>query len=362
MKLVLVHDYLYEYGGAERVLEALHELWPDAPIYTSLYDPAAMPASFRSWDIRTSWLQRLPRAQRYAKLLFLLYPFAFRQFDLRGYDVVLSISAYMAKAAHAPDGVHVGYVLTPPRFLWGYGTFLRWDEMHPLVRAPLPPLLRWLRRIDRRLGRRLDRVVAISEEVRRRVQRVYRRDADVIYPPVGTARLREARPVPGPYYLVLSRLGASKRVDLAIEACNRLRLPLKIVGTGTDEQHLRGLAGPTVEFLGRLSDAEAAGYLAGCQALLFPGAEDFGIVPVEAQAAGRPVIALGEAGALETVSPGVTGELFRPDTVAALVDVLSSFEPSRYDPARCRDNAARFDTAVFQEQMRWYVQEATRSA
>ncbi|TAK34512.1 MAG: glycosyltransferase family 4 protein [Chloroflexota bacterium] len=356
MKIAFAHDYLYEYGGAERVLEVLHEVWPEAPVYTSIFDPDAISAPIREMDVHTTFLQRLPRATRLAKHYFFLYPLAFEQLDLRQYDVVLSISSYMSKAVLTTERArHICYCLTPPRFLWGYETYLHRSSFNPLARIALPFLTSGVRLWDKIAADRVDQFVSISRTVQARVAKAYRRPSEVIYPPVDTAAFRQSSHSPGQYFLVVSRLGGYKRVDLAVTAFTELGLPLKIVGTGGELARLRGMAGPTVEFLERVPDAELTRLYQGCRALIFPGEEDFGLVLLEAQAAGRPVIAYAAGGALETVIPGQTGELFASQTAEALIEQLRHFDDASYSPAACETNAARFDKEVFKQRMREIV-------
>jgi len=309
VRVALVCSWLNQYGGAERVLEAVHEIWPDAPLYTSIHDSARLPTEWRQWDIRPSWMNRLPGISAHNQLYLPVYPLAFDAMQLRGYDVVLDVSSGFATAAHAIGAPHVSYCLTPPRFLWGLQGYVEQEGLRGWQTRLLAPLLAVLRAWDRRAASRIDHFIAISREVQGRIAAFYGREAPIIYPPVDTARfgLGEGS---GDYFLVISRLIPYKRIDLAIEAANHLRLPLKIIGEGRARPCLERLAGPTIEFCGRLPDDEAALLLQNCRALVFPGLEDFGITPLEAQAAGRPVVAFAGGGALETVINGKTGVLF----------------------------------------------------
>ena len=358
MRLAIVHDYLNQYGGAERVLEALHEVFPDAPVYTSLYEPSALPGHLRTWDIRTSFLQRIPLSHRYHRALLLLYPAAFESFDLSGYDIVLSISSAWAKGVITPPNtIHVNYCLTPMRFAWNYSEYVERERIGSAARAVLPVATHYLRLWDVATAQRVDRFVAISSVVRSRIQKYYRREADLIYPPV------DAEQIPlgtgdGEDFLVVSRLVPYKRIDLAVAACSRIGAPLTIMGDGRDRAELAAKAGPTVRFLGHVSDAERSGALGRCKAFLFPGEEDFGIAPVEAMAAGRPVIAYGGGGALDTVVDGVTGQLFAPQTVDALAERLTTFDASRYRPEAIRGHALQFARSRFQRAIKQYLEEA----
>jgi glycosyltransferase involved in cell wall biosynthesis len=306
MRLALVHDYLNQYGGAERVLEVLHEMYPDAPIYTSIYDPKRLPTSYRKYDIRTSFMQQLPGVMSHHQAYLACYPIAFEAFDLSEYDIVLSNSSAWSKGVvTTPETTHVCYCLTPMRWAWRYHDYVEREHLGPVVRFGLPAAMTALRVWDVTSSQRVDQFAAISQAVAARVRKYYGREATVIYPPVVTERFRSGRPA-GDYYLVVSRLIPYKRVNLVVEAFNRLGLPLKIVGDGRDRVSLQSRAAPNIAFLGRVSDAEVVQLFQGCRAFLFPGAEDFGIAPVEAQAAGRPVISVRGGGALETVVDGET--------------------------------------------------------
>ena len=357
LRVAIVHDHLAQTGGAERVVAAMHEIWPDAPIYTAVYDAAATHPVFREADIRTSFLQRWARNTRVFRLAMPLYPFAFEQFDLRGYDVVLSTSAGFAHGVVTqPETCHVSYCHTPARFAWRYHDFVS-QGGRPARSRLLPGLMHYLRLWDQAAAQRVDHFVANSNNVARRIRKFYRRPSDVLHPPVETHRFAVAPSPRGDYFLVVSRFVGYKRIDLAVEACSRLGLPLKIVGAGPDEARLRALAGPTVEFLGRLPDAEVTDLYAHCRAFLFPGEEDFGIAPLEAMASGRPVIAYGAGGALETVVPGTTGLYFPDPTPESLIDALNRFDPVVFDPHAIAAHAGQFDVRVFQSRLRRLVED-----
>ncbi len=358
MRVALVHDYLNQYGGAERVLEALHEIYPDAPVFTSLYDPDAMPDRFRSWEIRTSFLQRMPLVRRFHRAFLLLYPPAFESFDFRDFDVVISNSSSWAKSVITPpDTLHVCYCLTPMRWAWNYRDYLIRENLGRPIRRLLPVAIHYLRMWDAVTSSRVDRFIGISRAVVARIRKYYGRDADLIPPPVDTASIpmgTEQRE----NYLVVSRLIPYKKIDLAVRACTALGLPLEVIGDGRDRARLESLAGPTVRFRGHVSDTEVHEALASCRAFLFPGEEDFGIAPVEAMAAGRPVVAYAGGGALDTVVDGITGRLFSPQSVDALADRLARFDPNDFDPRTVRDHALRFDTRSFQDAIGAYVERA----
>lgn len=357
MRVAIVHDYLAQAGGAERVVEAMHGIWPEAPIYTSVYDPEATLPAFKGMDVRTSFLQRWARRSRVHKLALPFYPAAFEGFDLSGYDLVVSSTSGFAKGViTGPETCHVCYCHTPARFAWRYHEYVAQGGYNKTVRRLLPLLVHRLRDWDYASAQRVDHFVVNSFNTARRVRKFYRRDADVVYAPVEADRFRiESRPS-ADYFLVVSRLVGYKRVDLAVEAMTRLGLPLKVVGSGPDLARLRALAGPTVEFLGRLPDREVADRLAHCRAFLFPGEEDFGIAPLEAMASGRPVIAFAAGGALETVIAGETGVFFEEPTPESLMGAVRDLDKMSVRPSRIRAHAERFDVRAFQRRLRALVE------
>jgi len=357
MRLALVHDWLNQRGGAEDVLETLVETFPGAPVYTSIYWRDGMPPAYRSWDIRTTWMDRLPGIYRHHQPYLPLYPLAFAGLDLSGYDVVLSNKSGFCHGVRTGRAVHICYCLTPTRFVWNFEDYAAREGLPAPVRRALRPLIAVLRRWDWRAAQQVTRFIAISREVQARIRRFYGRESVVIYPPVDTARFRPA-PAHDDYYLIVSRLVPYRRIDLAVEAFSRLGLPLVIAGDGRDRPRLESMAGPTVTFLGRVPDADLPDLFARCRAYVLPGVEDFGIAPVQAQAAGRPVIAFGAGGALDTVIPGRTGTFFNEPTPEALAQAVRAFDPESVDPQECVRNAARFDRAVFQEQIRAIVVQA----
>ena len=357
MKLAIIHDYLNQYGGAERVLEILHGLYPDAPIYTSIYDPAAMPEAYRQWDIRTSFMQRLPGVMGRHQLYLPFYPLAFEGFDLSEYDVVLSNSSAWSKGVMTtPSTLHLCYCLTPMRWVWNYRDYVQRERFGKPIRMMLPAVMNWLRCWDRVSADSVDEFATISRAVAARVAKYYRRDSEVIYPPVDTESFL---PTDGhdDYFLVVSRLIPYKRIDIAVEAFNKLGLPLVVIGDGRDRRALEAGAGKNIRFLGKVPDAEVKRYFSRCRAFIFPGEEDFGITPVEAQASGRPVIAYAGGGALDTVIDGVTGKLFNPQTAEGLAAAVASFDDREYDPAIVRQNAERFSTANFERVLTQFVEQ-----
>jgi glycosyltransferase involved in cell wall biosynthesis len=358
MKVALVHDYLNQMGGAERVVLALHEIFPDAPLYTSIYDPKRVDAAFQKMDIRTSFMQKLPLVKKHHQPFLPFYPFAMERLDLRGYDLVLSSSSAFGKGVVTrPETMHICYCHTPMRWCWNYDEYVERERLGRISRSILPFLITGLRVWDQMSASRVDHFIANSPVVADRIQKYYRRDAVVIPPPVEASRFEfDPTIVPEEYFLIVSRFMPYKRIDLAIEACNRLQLPLVIIGCGRDENRLKSIAGPTIRFMGRLSDEEVLHYYAHCRAFILPGEEDFGITPLEAQASGRPVIAYGAGGALASVVEGVTGTFFQKQTVESLTAVLASFDERTYDPQTIRNHALEFDMPRFHRRILQFIE------
>jgi glycosyltransferase involved in cell wall biosynthesis len=359
LKLAIVCSWLNQYGGAERVLEVVHDMYPQAPIYTSIYRPEALPERYRTWDIRPSFMNRIPLAKRRHQLFLPLYPLAFESLDLRGYDVVLSLtSAFGHGVITEADTQHICYCLTPARFLWGYHAYIEREGVRPLARLALAPFLKSLRQWDRLAADRVDRFVAISRTVQRRIEKCYRRASTIVYPPVNTDITSEPAE-PEDYYLIVSRLIPYKHIDLAVRAFNLLGLPLRIIGDGRDRAALQALAKPNIEFLGYVpDDAYVRGQMARCRALVFPGAEDFGLTPLEAMAAGRPVIAYGAGGALDTIEEGRTGIFFREPTPEALAEAVGRLERLTFRAEDLYHQAARFGVERFRREMAAIVEAA----
>ncbi len=358
MKVALVHDYLNQMGGAERVVIALHEIFPDAPIYTSIYDPARVDPAFQKMDIRTSFMQKLPMVTKHHQPYLPLYPFAMERLDLRGYDLVLSSSSAFGKGVITrPETMHICYCHTPMRWCWNYEEYVEREHLGKVARAILPFLITKLRTWDQVSAMRVDHFIANSPVVVERIRKYYRREAIYIPPPVEASRFPFDPTIePENYFLILSRLVPYKRIDLAIEACNQLQLPLVIIGDGRDLQRLKRMAGPTIRLLGRLPDEEVLHYYTHCRAFIFPGEEDFGITPLEAQACGRPVIAYGTGGALATIVDGITGVFFPQQTVESLTTVLASFNERMFNPFVIRNHALEFDTPRFRRRILQFIE------
>ncbi|MDX9954359.1 MAG: glycosyltransferase [Anaerolineae bacterium] len=353
MRLALVHDWLNQLGGAERVLEDLHQFFPTAPIHTSIYWREKLPQSYREWDIHTTWMDRLPGVHRHHQWYFPFYALAFARMNLAsaGYDAILSNKSGFCHGIQAGEIPHLCYCLAPTRYVWEYESYAARENLPPVLRVALKPIISALRRWDHAAAQRPHtHFIAISTEIQERIRRYYQRESEIIYPPVDVKRY-SVFGNPGDYYLIVSRLIPYKRIDLAVRAFTALGLPLRIAGSGRDRAALEAIAGPNVEFLGYVPDADLRLLLGQCKAFVFPGREDFGIAPLEAQAAGRPVIAFGAAGALDTVIEGETGVFFREQTVEALIAAVETFDAWAVDPWACRANAERFSVERFQQEI-----------
>jgi glycosyltransferase involved in cell wall biosynthesis len=338
------------------VLVSLHELFPQATVYTSIYQPEHMPEVIRRMRIQPSFMQRLPGILSHHRWYFALYPLAFQSFDLRDYDLVITNTQGFANGVRVDGGPKtICYCLTPMRWAWNTQAYVEREGATGPLRAAMQPAMAAMRAWDRWAAGHMQHFVGISRAVAERIKRAYGRPAEVIYPPVEVQRHHIADEV-GDYFLVVSRLAPYKRIDLAVQACTRLNLPLVVIGAGRDLPRLQAMAGPTVKFLGFVGDdGVVRDYLARCRGFLFPGEEDFGITPLEAQSCGRPAIAYAAGGALDTIKPGETGELFPQQTVEALTDVLARFDATRYDPQRIREHALQFDSSVFKQRMAEFV-------
>jgi glycosyltransferase involved in cell wall biosynthesis len=350
--MALAHDYLDQYGGGERMIAAMAARYPDAPLYTSVYERERMlDLGFPelAQPINVSFLQDLPLRRRLPRHYFtVLYPFAFRSFDLTRYDVVLSCTTFAAKTISVgPRTVHVCYCNTPPRFLWGFDSDTAARSLGRVERS-LAELARVaLRPIDRRASRRVNLFIANSRNIAERIRATYGRDARVVHPPVDTQRFARLPVRDDGFLLIVSRLNAYKRIDYVIDACNSRGLPLVVVGTGPHEAKLRARAGAAVRMLGPVPDAEVERLMATCTAFVLPGEEDFGIAAVEAMAAGKPVLALARGGALETIADGVTGVLYAEPTARAFLDAVDALASRTWSAEAGRERAQQFDRSHF---------------
>lgn len=356
MKVAIVYDRVNKIGGAERVLESLSELFPGSTLYTSLYNKKKTPWT-KGMKVRASYLQKIPFINTRHELIPYLMPFAFESFKFDRYDLVLSITSEAAKGILVPPGIpHVCIMLTPTRYLWsGYESYFK----NAILRVIAYPLIWYLKKWDLAASKRPDDIIAISENVKKRIKKYYKRDSVVIYPPADRLfkeKLAKIEVVEKNYFLVVSRLVDYKRIDLAVRACTKLNMPLVVIGEGSEYEKLDTLSGPTITFKGKVSDQELMAYYKNCRALIFPGEEDFGITMVEVQGMGKPVIAYGSGGALEIVRDGVTGVFFKKQTVNSLCQVLLKFKDNVYNGRDCKQNVARFSEFRFKKRLTAYLQ------
>jgi glycosyltransferase involved in cell wall biosynthesis len=359
-RVALVHDFLLDLRGAERVFLAMCDIWPDADVYTAVYDEEGTEGRFADRNVHATFLQRLRPTSRTFRGLLPFYPAAIESLDLSGYDLVVSSSSAWAQGVIPDAGaVHVCYSHNPFRYAWNDRDRTLAERRDPVTRAILRGLFHRWRQWDWIAAQRVDHYVANSRITQDRIRSYFGRESSVVHPPVETARFTPGSP--NGYYLVLSELMPHKRIDIAVEAFNRLRLPLVIAGDGPDMRRLRRLAGPTVTFAGRVSDEHVARLLEGCEALIGTAVEEFGIAAVEAQAAGRPVISTAAGGALETVVEGATGRFWTGGAVE-LADGVSEFDTSAVDPSDCVESARRFDVEVFKRRLPREVQGAVARA
>ena len=348
MKVALVYDRVNKWGGAERVLLALHKIFPDADLFTSVYNKEK--ASWANeFSVKTSFLQNFPFAKSSHELYASLMPIAFESFNFDGYDLVISITSEAAKGIITkPKTLHICYCLTPTRYLWsGYNDYFR----NPFLRFFSKPAVSYLKYWDKIAAKRPDKYIAISTEVKNRIKKYYQEDSEVIFPPLMFSQNDASEKTDGDFFLLVSRLVYYKRADLAIEAFNKLGFPLKIVGTGSESIYLRSIAKPNIEFLGDLTDEKLSFYYKNCKALIFPGLEDFGLTMVEAQSFGKPVIAFSGGGAMDIIKDGITGEFFSEQSLESLIKSMEIFGSKSYNSKLCRENALRFSFDKFKEQI-----------
>jgi len=358
MKVALVHEFLTQYGGAERVLDAILEIWPDATIHTLIYDKKKMGRYYDKYKIKTSFLEKLPALPPAGyKWWLAFYPKAIESFKFDHYDLVLSDSSAFAKGAITKKPTrHICYMHTPTRYLWSVTKeYLRDAPIPGFIRPIMPPILNYLRKWDYKAAQRPDNIIANSQNVARRIKKFYNRDADeVIFPCVDTSRF-EVSTSDKKYWLVVGRQEPYKRTDLAILAANKLNVNLLVAGGGTNIKKYTEIAGKNVKFTGRVEDKELAKLYENCIGLIFPQEEDAGITPLEAMAAGRPVIAYKKGGALETVIPGVTGEFFDNQDIDSLAGAMEKFNESKYDSEIIRNHASKYDKKLFKLKIFNYV-------
>jgi len=362
---VLVYDRVNKWGGAERVLLALHQIFPDAPLYTSVYDKDKAPWA-KVFKIKTSFLQNFPFASGNHEYYALLMPLAFESFTFDEYDLVISVTSEAAKGIITkPQTKHICYCLTPTRYLWsGYDDYFK----NPILRFISKPVIFYLRFWDKIAAQRPDALVAISKEVQKRIKKYYGRDSEIIYPPVQiqnpklqipnkssnskSKKSRDQRPTTKGYFLIVSRLVPYKKIDLAVKVFNKLGLPLKIVGTGIEENRLKRMAKSNIELPGYLTDKELVGYYKGCRAFIFPGIEDFGLTVIEAHSFGKPVIAFKAGGVQESIIDGKTGIFFEVQSEKSLEDAILKFQKMNFNPQYSKKNAEKFSLEEFKTKLK----------
>ena len=364
MKVALVHDWLTGMRGGEKCLEVFCDIFSDAHLYTLICKKNILPPSLKKTDIRTSNLQIFPFVDKYYRYFLPIMPTAIEQFELKGYDLILSSSHCVAKGIKTDNNsLHICYCHTPMRYIWDLSSqYFSKTNAGPVTRFIFPFVKKYLQNWDVKTSEKVDYFIANSKNVSERIKRIYNRNSVVIYPPVNTNFFEISDSVDD-YYLVVSAFAPYKRIDLAIKAFNRLGYPLKIIGSGQCEKQLRKIAGPNIEFLGDIKKEGIKHYYSKCKAFIFPGEEDFGITPIEAMASGRPVIAFGKGGALETVIPltnennSPTGLFFEKQTADALVEAVQQFEKieNKFDSKKIRNHTLKFDREVFEKKIREFI-------
>lgn len=357
MKIALVHDYLAQDGGAEKVLEAFHEMWPEAPIFVLFYDKKKMPR-FKEVDIRESFIAKVPYGRKYYQWFLPLMPMATERHNLHQFDVVLSSTSAFAKGVLTrPETLHISYCHTPTRYLWtDTHEYIADLKYNALVKSVLPRLIHHMRIWDKMSVDRVDHFIANSDTVRQRIQKYYRRESDIIYPPVDTHKFFTSNII-GNYFITGGRMVPYKRFDLVIQVFNRLKIPLKIFGDGPELENLKNMALPNIEFLGRVNDETKARLLSEAKAFIHPQVEDLGITSIESMASGRPVIAYPVGGATETVIPGKTGVFFQSQTWESLLDVVLNFDENAWDSEAIRAHALKFSAQDFKRRIKKYVED-----
>lgn len=368
MKIAIVHDYLKEYGGAERVLEALHEIWPKAPVFTTVYLPKYLGphrGRFAGWDIRPSILQYFPFKAKLISLFRLVAPLIFRSMDFSRFDAVIvsATGAYTPNLINKKSALQICYCHTPPRYLYGYATARNWRK-NPVFKFLAEIANHFLRMTDFRSSQNVDYFIANSQEIAFRIKKFYRRDAKVIYPPVKIPDVSREIHLRGVYYLTGGRLARPKQIHLAVAACTRLKLPLIVFGkefAGYGEE-LHKIAGKTVEFVGEITDEAKLKLMAQARAFIFPSdAEDFGITPVEAMSMGTPVIAFRSGGVTESVAAGKTGIFFDEPTVESLIKAIRKFDNLTFRPEDCINQAKKFSKVRFKKEMVKFVEDVCKN-
>lgn len=356
-KIALVHDYLVQYGGAERVLECFTELFPNAPIYTLVYNKEFMHGVFEGKNIKTSFIQKIPFAKKYHRIFPQFMPMAIEQFDFSMYDLVLSDSSSYAKGIiTGPGTLHICYMHTPLRYAWDDCQKYTSDFDFPnFIKKVVPFAMNYIRIWDRVSAERPDKLIANSNFVAKRIKKYYKRESIVVHPPVNIDEFSISAENDGSF-LMVGRLLAYKRHDIAIKAFNKLGLRLKIIGRGPELKRLKKLAGPNIEFLGRLSDEELPEYYAKCRAFIFPQEEDFGIVAMEAMASGKPVVAFRGGDIVEHIEEGKSGVFFERQEVNDIINAVKKLDGLAYDSQYIREKAEKFDKSLFKAKIKEYIE------
>jgi len=358
MKIALAHDHLFQIGGGEKVLKEISNMHPDAPIFTLIYDERRTGRLFKEKRIITSWLQSLPGSTQLFRFFLTAMPGIWEKTDLSNYDLVITSSSGFVKGVNVGKSAkHICYCYTPIRYLWGKGHFeegvgTSWEGK--LLKLFLPRIFDKLRTWDFEKAQKVGQFVATSQHIADKIKKHYQRSSTVIYPPVPINSFTVSDQVDD-YYLIVSRLRPYKRVDLAIRAFNNLKLPLKVIGGGSELRRLKKMAKSNIEFLGEVDDITRNQYLSKCRAFIYPQVEDFGITAVEAMASGRPVLAYAKGGARETVLPGLTGEFFLDQTWESLAHCILRFDHSKYDSSAIREHATKFDTSIFRNKFALFL-------
>lgn len=358
LKIAIVCDWLTTQGGAEKIILGLHELFPNAPIYTSLYNPEKV-KGFQNAEIHTSYLQKIPGAKSHHQFLLYLMPRAFESFDLSNYDIVISSSHSCAKGIIvSPGTLHVSYCHSPMRYAWeNHQNYIKEYAISGVIKKIAPFLIHKIRLWDRLSADRVDQFIANSKYIKTRIKKFYRRDSAVIYPFISTQNFYSSA-TQSDFYLAVGRLTSYKKFDLIVEAFNKLQLPLKIVGTGNMEKSLKAKAQPNIEFLGFVPDDQLRDLYSQAKGLIFPQCEDFGIIPLEAMASGCPVIAYQKGGALETIIEGQTGIFFQEQTVDSIINAIKIFNKTSFDRQKITAHTAQFDQKIFNKNFLEFLENA----
>lgn len=352
MKVALVYDRVNKWGGAERILLALHKIYPKADLYTSVYNKKTAKWA-KEFRVKTSFLQNFPLASSFHQLYAILMPKAFESFNFDKYDLVISVTSEAAKGIIIKEKTkHISYILTPTRYLWsGYKIYFR----NKILRFIATPVILYLKHWDKIAAKRPDKLIAISTEVKKRIKKYYKRDSNIIFPPILLSTKKIIKPKEKDYFLIVARLVYYKRVDIAIKAFNDLDLPLIIIGKGEQERSLKKIAKGNIKFIKEISDEKLYGYYKNCKAFIFPGLEDFGLTMVEAGYFGKPVIAFKGGGALDIIKDKKTGMFFNAQTKTSLKGVLEKFDNSLYNEKLCRENAQRFSFKHFKKEFLSFI-------